>query len=221
VSRSAAGAVVKVARVEDSALSLADFLESIASCDLARGDVVGIGEDLKTVEIALRRRDFARQGNRPDCNTTTAVSRIRPIGKVGSSVPKRSEFTASEEFAAGDASHCKCKPHPSEALSFPSSDNVLGVLERGNKVIGKVKASAVLGVAVGFGHERGVSRLEKREKDDAIAQAWESGNIHDNQCACPANHTFAFKGLKARGEFSYAPGETGLEGVADGRGKWI
>src|SRR5205823_7023179 len=138
-------------------------------------DVVMIGDDPKTAEVELRNSNFACQGDGPGRNTAAAVSGIRPVGEVCVSVAERTEFTASQEFAVSDASHGEGKPYVSEAFSFPSSDNVFGVLERGHEVVGEVKASSMLGVTVGFEQERGVTRHEERESDDTIAQLRDSG----------------------------------------------
>jgi hypothetical protein len=177
VKASLAATLGKFEDVEDHAVLLADFLESVAKCNSARADVIRIGDDLKPVEPEIRGRDFARQGDRAGRNTTAAVWGISPVREVRGSVAEGAEFTASEEFAVGVSPHRESKPAASEALSFPSSDDILGVLERRNEVVGELEAAAVLGITVGFEQHTGVTRHKKAESDDAIAPFRHSRSI--------------------------------------------
>jgi hypothetical protein len=65
--------------VEDPPVLLADLLESAANGDVSGGDVGRIGDELNDVEVELRRRDLAREHDRPERDTTAAMSRIRPV----------------------------------------------------------------------------------------------------------------------------------------------
>ena len=119
----------KLENVKDPAVLLAGHVKSIARSDLPRTDVVRIGNDLYNAKAKLRPRNSTCQRNRPRCHPTTAMSGIRPVGKVRGAVTERSEFTASEKFTVGDAAHGEGEPSAGHALLLPSSDGPLGVLE--------------------------------------------------------------------------------------------
>jgi len=154
--------------VQNPAFSAPDFPESVANCNSTGRPIIRVDKNLDPPDFKLTKRNLTRKGDGARRDSATPMWWIGPVGEIRSVPGERPQFTTAEKCIRRDVTNCERETCAVDAFLLPLSDYCHGMVKRCDEIVGKLKSSSVLRVAVSIAHHTSVTAHEKRESDDPI-----------------------------------------------------